>query len=134
MKWIIVTLIFILLATTTLAGTYKTYIVDDTPRIKSNNMLTFEVSHGRSKTSSISCIQRLKKSRRNYNNKLFADKEKYTKCLKEVTKNWKTDTLPESHQEYAVIKGFDKTFHKRFARDLWFKIRKGEDCPKRISY
>ena len=45
--------------------------------------------------------------------KIFADKEKYTKCLKEVTKNWKTDTLPESHQEYAVIKGFDKTFHKR---------------------
>ena len=129
MRLIIVTLILLLLASTTLASNYKTFIItDDNP--KASNMLTFEVSSGKKTVSS--CSSRLTKIRREYNNKLIEDKEYYEKCLKEMTKNWKTDTLPESHSESAIVEGFDEDIHRRYARRLWWKIRKGESCPKKV--
>jgi len=152
MKWIVVTLILILLATTTLAGSYKTYTIEHKPIKTKNNMLTFEISHGKSKTIGLRCTQKLTKSRREFNNKLIADKEHYQKCLKKVTKNWKRTITSDSYEkeydkdkkkwvtlrswnkELETVRGSDSRLDRRFKDRLWRKIRAGEPCPKRISY
>ena len=122
MKPVTILLLIVLFSTISSAAQYTTFIVEEKPVF-----LTYVVSEGLSGSQDLHALIQQKENKRKYYLQRQEDEEKFQRCLKKITKNWRKNIAPNSTFESKWINGFNEDIDKKFARDLWFKLRSGED-------